>query len=481
MTSQDRYIKQVELPFITPEQAKALTDRLSTMFTHDEEVQERAELKLVVEQDELKQPVTSLIVSGMADVVKDNKVYCLKFVSNLAHKHFIQCACYMLATGLPTGVLWNIRDNTMYEVEIPDRTAFLNAVVKCITKGVYTEALSYNLEKDYSQSLDTILDRVMSDTSLPEFDTGGNIVGETPQDEGVAIIKQGEQYVILDAGTRSIVDGTAVNGYDTILAACEAYVKQNKKATEESVNKKELLHIIEQWLDDHAEFEHQMSCVAVDIENHVGPYSGYSTFSTYVVRKMLKDCGLVIDFNERQLLKVWKVREKKRPKPVTQYSTAQAPKQVVLNPADSFEQMLNSLQSMGVDVKVAEETATEPYDFSQYKRLPPERKTYDSEPVGWWKDGEEQYKKEKEALPADYRVIRSSKLSKPGDVRYVIMEEDSNTVLDDANGYGYKSVQAAHKGYGYKRRNGGSFGSKKKEKSEAKPQTTGEQLSFGGL
>lgn len=481
MTSQDRYIKQVELPFITPEQAKALTDRLSTMFTHDEEVQERAELKLVVEQDELKQPVTSLIVSGMADVVKDNKVYCLKFVSNLAHKHFIQCACYMLATGLPTGVLWNIRDNTMYEVEIPDRTAFLNAVVKCITKGVYTEALSYNLEKDYSQSLDTILDRVMSDTSLPEFDTGGNIVEETPQDEGVAIIKQGEQYVILDAGTRSIVDGTAVNGYDTILAACEAYVKQNKKATEESVNKKELLHIIEQWLDDHAEFEHQMSCVAVDIENHVGPYSGYSTFSTYVVRKMLKDCGLVIDFNERQLLKVWKVREKKRPKPVTQYSTAQAPKQVVLNPADSFEQMLNSLQSMGVDVKVAEETATEPYDFSQYKRLPPERKTYDSEPVGWWKDGEEQYKKEKEALPADYRVIRSSKLSKPGDVRYVIMEEDSNTVLDDANGYGYKSVQAAHKGYGYKRRNGGSFGSKKKEKSEAKPQTTGEQLSFGGL
>lgn len=47
--------------------------------------------------------------------------------------------------------------------------------------------------------------------------------------------------------------------------------------------------------------------------------------------------------------------------------------------------------------------------------------------------------------------------------------------------YEKKSVQAAHKGYGYKRRNGGSFGSKKKEKSEAKPQTTGEQLSFGGL
>ena len=98
MTSQDRYIKQVELPFITPEQAKALTDRLSTMFTHDEEVQERAELNIVVEQDELKQPVTSLIVSGMADVVKDNNVYYLKFVSNLAHKHFIQCACHFTDT-----------------------------------------------------------------------------------------------------------------------------------------------------------------------------------------------------------------------------------------------------------------------------------------------------------------------------------------------------------------------------------------------
>ena len=37
---------------------------------------------------------------GFADVVKDNIVYELKFVSELTHEHFLQCACYMVAMNL---------------------------------------------------------------------------------------------------------------------------------------------------------------------------------------------------------------------------------------------------------------------------------------------------------------------------------------------------------------------------------------------
>ena len=71
----------------------------------------------------------------MADVVKDKTVYLLKFVSALSHRHFLQCASYMLATGLQKGVIWNIYDNKLYNVEIPDRDAFLNAVVKSLRRA----------------------------------------------------------------------------------------------------------------------------------------------------------------------------------------------------------------------------------------------------------------------------------------------------------------------------------------------------------
>ena len=311
MTSQDRYVKQVELPIITKEQESQINKRLSVLFSPDENVQERCELNAFVDE----KGISKVVLSGMADVVKDKTVYLLKFVSALSHRHFLQCASYMLATGLQKGVIWNIYDNKLYNVEIPDRDAFLNAVVKCVTKGVYDKVYKFVLEKDYTQNLDTILDQIMTDDSLPEFDTGGNVKEEKSQDEGISIIKQGEQYVILDAANRESVDGCAANGYDSILAACEAYVRMNKKKAEETTSKKELLSNIEDWLDNHAEFERQMARISIEINRGIGPYASYSTFSTYVVRKMLKDWGLVINFSERQLLKVWKEREKKRPKP----------------------------------------------------------------------------------------------------------------------------------------------------------------------
>lgn len=73
---------------------------------------------------------------GFADAVKDGIVYELKFVSELTHEHFLQCACYMVAMNLPKGILWNTRDNTSFEIEVPDRKAFLNVVTRAVTKGV---------------------------------------------------------------------------------------------------------------------------------------------------------------------------------------------------------------------------------------------------------------------------------------------------------------------------------------------------------
>ena len=51
---------------------------------------------------------------------------------------------------------------------------------------------------------------------------------------------------------------------------------------------------------------------------------------------------------------------------------------------------------------------------------------------------------------ANYIVAKSAKLSKRYEPRYVIVDEETGEILDDANGYGYKTKQAAHKGWAYK-------------------------------
>ncbi len=58
------------------------------------------------------------------------------------------------------GCCLNIRDNMMYEIEIPDPDKkFLDAVITCITKQVFAKAESYTISKDYTQDLDTIIEQ----------------------------------------------------------------------------------------------------------------------------------------------------------------------------------------------------------------------------------------------------------------------------------------------------------------------------------
>ena len=64
----------------------------------------------------------------------------------------------------------------------------------------------------------------------------------------------------------------------------------------------------------------------------------------------------------------------------------------------------------------------------------------------------------------EYQVIRSEKLSQLYDDRFVVVEKESGKLLDDAQGYGYRSIKKAHAGYGYKNRDK----SKDREKKEKK-------------
>lgn len=94
--------------------------------------------------------------------------------------------------------------------------------------------------------------------------------------------------------------------------------------------------------------------------------------------------------------------------------------------------------------------------------MPEEEKVAKPEP-----DPEEEKPQFDKRIP--YTVIRSSRLSKPNDVRYIVVNlNDKDQVLDDASGYGYKSISAAQKGYGYKCRNLTKYG---EIKHSSKPKT----------
>ena len=130
-TRQKRYQTQVITPFVNEEQCEMIKNRLKTRLDRNENAQVACHIDFCDKEGNIK-----FTAKGFADVVKDNIVYELKFVSELTHEHFLQCAVYMVAMNLEKGILWNTRDNVSYEIEVPDRKAFLDAVAKSVTKGM---------------------------------------------------------------------------------------------------------------------------------------------------------------------------------------------------------------------------------------------------------------------------------------------------------------------------------------------------------
>ena len=130
-TAQNRYRNQVNTPFISSFERQQIIERLSSLFTADEEVQ----TPCTIDFSDSRNGKCLFSAQGFTDVIKDDIVYELKFVSELTHEHFLQCACYVAALELEKGILWNTRTNIKYEIQIPDRSKFLDAVSKTITKG----------------------------------------------------------------------------------------------------------------------------------------------------------------------------------------------------------------------------------------------------------------------------------------------------------------------------------------------------------
>ena len=157
-TRQERYRTQVSSPFVPDTEREMICSRLGRVFSPDDNVQ----VYSCIDFAERENGPTLFSAIGQADVVKDNTVYELKFVSELTHEHFLQCASYMVALNIDKGVLWNTRDNTAFQITIPDKTAFLNAVAKAVTKGAipayYQPSLLSQLKEQPSNTVFAVID-----------------------------------------------------------------------------------------------------------------------------------------------------------------------------------------------------------------------------------------------------------------------------------------------------------------------------------
>lgn len=64
------------------------------------------------------------------------------------------------------------------------------------------------------------------------------------------------------------------------------------------------------------------------------------------------------------------------------------------------------------------------------------------------------------------KVIKSEELSSAYDKRYIIINTETGEVVDDAQGYGYKTPQKAHAAYAYKNRSKKEIKRQKAEEKE---------------
>ncbi len=102
-TKQNRYRVQVDTPFVSESERMQIVDRLGSLFSKDETVQ----IPCTIDFSDTRKGDFLFSAKGFADVIKNDIVYELKFVSELTHEHFLQCASYVVALGLEKGILWN--------------------------------------------------------------------------------------------------------------------------------------------------------------------------------------------------------------------------------------------------------------------------------------------------------------------------------------------------------------------------------------
>ncbi|TKA59167.1 hypothetical protein MBOVa_3960 [Mycoplasmopsis bovis 8790] len=194
-TNQTRYIKQAVTKFVNEREKKLIHNRISSLLDRNEIVQVGCGLVFRNNLNNYK-----MNISGLADVVKGDTVYELKFVNELSQNNFLQTAMYMFALNLDKGILWNVKNNKAYNIKIKNKNDFANKVAIAISKGNFkidNNNINYDaswVKKDYKK--DEYVDDIDEDHNIAVIDVETNIWSE--------VVSIG--VVIADKDTFKLVD-----------------------------------------------------------------------------------------------------------------------------------------------------------------------------------------------------------------------------------------------------------------------------------
>ncbi len=112
-----------------------------------------------------------------------------------------------------------------------------------------------------------------------------------------------KRFVVVDKNTGEILDDAQGYGYKTVRNAYSAYAykTRDKSKDKEKLTKKK--HI-QKWMKEHKSFVKMMDTVAFEIAK--GSWGTDDKFNAKLVKEMLSENGLEIDFTAGELLKVWR-------------------------------------------------------------------------------------------------------------------------------------------------------------------------------
>lgn len=110
------------------------------------------------------------------------------------------------------------------------------------------------------------------------------------------------RYRIVNKETGNVLDDAQGYGYKTAQNAYAAYGYKHRDKSKDK-ERKELEKKIVAWLKEHSDFSNLMEQIAFEIMK--GSWGPDDKFDAKLVRQMLKDNNLEIDFKVSDLLRVW--------------------------------------------------------------------------------------------------------------------------------------------------------------------------------
>ena len=111
-----------------------------------------------------------------------------------------------------------------------------------------------------------------------------------------------KRYVVINTDTGEILDDAQGFGYKSIQKAYAAY---SYKTRDKSKDKERLFKTkhIKKWMKEHKDFVGLMDTFSFEIAK--GSWGFEDKFNAKLVKEMLKENNLSIDFKVSELLKVW--------------------------------------------------------------------------------------------------------------------------------------------------------------------------------